>query len=159
VEATQYAPSLTEHERDLRDRFVSSYLEDFNEVRAAIRIGYAESYAREFGPRFMREPYVLNKLAEEQKRLGITDDKDRERIQIIAMLKREAMRDNAQGGTGSSRVSALVQLSKILGIEAPAKVEVTEKNPPALDHLDPVELEEMKRKIYGPAVPAYATTH
>lgn len=155
---TEFAPSLTSYERDIRERFVDSYMKDFNEVRACIRIGYQESYAREFGPRFMKEPYVLNLIAERKKNYGKGADRDTARDEIVGMLKLEAQRENSMGGTHAGRVSALVQLSKILGIEAPAKVEVTDTTAPKLDHLTPAELEDMRHKLYGPT-PVSATTH
>lgn len=150
---TEFAPSLTDYERDLRVRFVESYLKDFNEVKAAIRIGYAEQYAREYGPRFMKEPFVLNLIEERKKELGKPRDPETERQEIIAMLRVEAQRENSQGGTHAGRVSALVQLSKIMGIEAPSKVELKDTTTPPLDHMAVDELEEIRRKLYG------STTH
>jgi hypothetical protein len=149
VNPTEIAPSLTEHEREIRDRYAAAYVDEYDVVRAAIRIGFSLAFAKTYGPLFFSEPYTANKIAELEAAKGIISADDKERAQIVAMLKKEARRENPYGGTGSSRVSALVQLSKILGIEAPTKVDVNDVTTPNLEHLLPAELEAIKYALYG----------
>lgn len=119
--AVQVHESLSPDARALRRRFIKSYLDDYNRVDAAIRIGYPERMADQMSKQFLREPYTLQYLEEMEKELGISNDEDRHRRKIVTGLYREAFN---KFNTGSARVSALVQLAKIMGIEAPVKTEV-----------------------------------
>ena len=46
------ATALSAAEQALRDRFVAQYLLDYDEYKAAIRIGYTPAYAKEFSKLF-----------------------------------------------------------------------------------------------------------
>lgn len=120
------APSLTKAEMELRDRFVTEYLTDYDAYKAAIRIGYAPAYAKDFCQRFMVEPYVLGKIRDAEG--GTTDDLDVEvqKKMIVAALWREAKNMGA-GSSQAARVAALSKLSAFYGMDAPktSKTELT----------------------------------
>lgn len=150
--------SLTENERNIRERFVSEYLVDYNPLAAAIRVGYAEAYARNFASQFMHEPYVLQLISAKEQELGVTTEQDKHRQKIITRLYSIANNNNA---SASAQVAALAKLSSIFGLDAPVKtvqeVKVTEQGPD-ISHLSVAELEAMKKMLYGPKPePATAT--
>lgn len=120
------APELTKGEMELRDRFVKEYLTDYDAYKAAIRIGYAPAYAKDFSQRFMLEPYVLSKIADAEG--GSSDDLDVEvqKKMIVAALWREA-KNMGMGSSQAARVAALSKLSAFYGMDAPktSKTELT----------------------------------
>jgi hypothetical protein len=120
------APQLTKAEMELRDRFVAEYMTDYDHYKAAIRIGYAPAYAKDFGQRFMNEPYVLRKIKDAEG--GTTDDLDVEaqKKMIVAALWREA-KNMGVGSSQAARVAALAKLSAFYGMDAPktSKTELT----------------------------------
>lgn len=120
------APTLTKAEMELRDRFVAEYLTDYDHYKAAIRIGYAPAYAKDFGQRFMTEPYVLGKIRDAEG--GTTNDLDIDvqKKMIVAALWREAKNMGA-GSSQAARVAALAKLSAFYGMDAPktSKTELT----------------------------------
>jgi hypothetical protein len=121
-----FAPQLTKAEMELRDRFVVEYLMDYDAYKAAIRIGYAPAYAKDFCQRFMTEPYVLSKIRDAEG--GTTDDLDvdSQKKMIVAALWREAKNMGA-GSSQAARVAALSKLSAFYGMDAPktSKTELT----------------------------------
>lgn len=123
---SQYSPALTKAEMELRDRFVAEYLADYDAYKAAIRIGYAPAYAKDFCVRFMQEPYVLGKIRLAEG--GSQDDLDVEtqKKMIVAALWREAKNMGA-GSSQAARVAALAKLSAFYGMDAPktSKTELT----------------------------------
>jgi hypothetical protein len=125
-QTSTYAPELTQAERELRDRFVTEYLTDYDQYKAAIRIGYAPAYAKEFSGRFMLEPYVLTRIREAEG--GATDDLnvDTQKKMIVAALWKEA-RNMGMGSSQAARVAALSKLSAFYGMDAPktSKTELT----------------------------------
>jgi hypothetical protein len=120
------APELTKAERELRDRFVAEYLADYDAYKAAIRIGYAPAYAKDFCQRFMQEPYVLGKIRDAEG--GHVDDADPEvqKRMVLAGLWREA-RNFGAGSSQAARVAALSKISAFFGMDAPktSKTELT----------------------------------
>ena len=128
IESSQssFAPTLTASEMELRDRFVTEYLTDYDQYKAAIRIGYAPAYAKQFGAQFMLEPYVLGKIREAEG--GKTDDfdVDVQKKMIVTALWREAKNMGA-GSSQAARVAALSKLSAFYGMDAPkvSKQELT----------------------------------
>jgi hypothetical protein len=104
-------------EKALRDFFVQEYLVDYDETAAATRVGYGKAYAKEYGRRFMNEPYVLREIA---KREGSTsldaDDPEAEKKRIIAGLKREA-NYRGPGSSQAARVAALSRLANLMGMD------------------------------------------
>lgn len=112
-------PPLSERERKLRDLFVSEYLVDYNEYRAAQRCGFQSSFAKDYAIKFMNESYVQKRI-EQLKHAPVNpiaaDEYDKKRVRAILM--KEALDVTS---TGSARVSAAAKLSAILGMDAPTK--------------------------------------
>jgi hypothetical protein len=111
-------------EKALRDFFVKEYLVDYDQVAAAVRVGYGKSFAREFAARFMQEPYVLRRIAELEG-VGNPDDPEDEatvKRRIMAGLIREA-NYRGPGSSQAARVAALSKLAQLHGMEAPKKKE------------------------------------
>lgn len=123
---SSFAPTLTKAEMELRDRFVIEYLADYDAYKAAIRIGYAPAYAKDFSQRFMTEPYVLSKIRDAEG--GNIDDTDPEvqKKMVLAGLWREA-RNFGAGSSQAARVAALSKISAFFGMDAPkqTKTELT----------------------------------
>lgn len=95
------------------ERYVTEYVKDFNGVRAALRFGcgtprYAVKVANgmKSHPYFQKVLHVVVRSMQEKQMFT--------RSQVIAGLVREANDDTADS---SSRTRALVQLSKIYGME------------------------------------------
>jgi hypothetical protein len=112
------APTLADHEIRLREKFISQYVLDFDQYQAALRIGYQSTTALQMAQTFMQCGYVSARLEEERARLGICTEIEIHRHRIVSGLYRVA---NSKKVTASAQVSAFAQLSKILGLEAPAK--------------------------------------
>lgn len=137
---------LSAAEKLVRDRFVEEYLKDYDQLGAAIRLGYSEAFASQYATKFMAEPYVRNAITDREEELGLSTEEAQHRRRIVAGLYREA---NSRFNSGSARVAALGQLAKIVGIEAPVKSEVNLKtDAPKLEHLSIEDLEEIKNKLY-----------
>lgn len=118
--------NYTSRELALRDQFVKEYLVDYDKVKAAIRCGFAKSFAEDYATRFMEEPYVHKRIKELESKNNADDcpnDQDARSI-IKSGLFREA-NFTGNGSSHSARVSALANLAKIHGMEAPTKVEQT----------------------------------
>ena len=120
------APLLTQAEMELRDRFVVEYLTDYDQYKAAIRIGYAPAYAKDFGQRFMNEPYVLGKIRDAEGGASTDLDIEVQKKMIVAALWREA-KNMGPGSSQAARVAALAKLSAFYGMDAPktSKTELT----------------------------------
>lgn len=106
-------PDLSAKEKALRDAFVREYLDDYNPVKACVRLGYKLTVAQTYATRFMEEPYVLKKISELQRNGG----------DVGSIIKSGLTREANFYGAGSShgaRVTALAQLSKIEGMEKSA---------------------------------------
>jgi hypothetical protein len=101
-------------------------LADYDAYKAAIRIGYAPAYAKDFCQRFMQEPYVLGKIRNAEG--GNVDDADPEvqKRMVLAGLWREA-RNFGAGSSQAARVAALSKISAFFGMDAPktSKTELT----------------------------------
>lgn len=117
---SSFAPQLTKSEMELRDRFVVEYLTDYNAYNAAIRIGYAPAYAKDFCQRFMQEPYVLTKIREAEGGNFEDPDPEVQKKMIVAGLWKEA-RNYGPGSSQAARVAALSKLSAFHGMDAPKK--------------------------------------
>lgn len=114
--------SLSANERAVRDKFVKEYLYDYNQVEAAIRIGFPASFAASYAERFMGEPYVLQKIAEAE--LADADELEQletDRRRIRAALLREA-HFIGPGASHAARVNALGKMASILDMDAPVKI-------------------------------------
>lgn len=150
-------PQLNARERALRDMFVVEYLKDYNYTAAAVRIGFGDMLAIEYGQRFKYDPYVQRKIAQFGD-MQPEDPENRQKVlqqRVQSQLWREA-NANGPGASHSARVSALAKLTNILGMETATKTEakVTHEGSQQLnlthdfqfDNLDTEEL-TMVRKL------------
>lgn len=116
---------LSTRERSLRDLFVKEYMVDFDAVSACMRCGFQSLMATQYAQRFMEEPYVQRKLAQEQMRVIEAGDEDRnemEKQRIIAGLLREA-HYRGPGSSHAARVAAFAKLATIKGLDKESKVQ------------------------------------
>jgi phage terminase small subunit len=102
-------------EKLLRDFFINEYLVDYDQVAAAVRVGYGKQYAQEMSVCFMNEPYVVRKIKEREQ---TTTEADPEvvRNRILAGLYREA-NYNGPGSSQAARVAALSKLASLYGMD------------------------------------------
>lgn len=117
------AQDLSPKEKDLRDKFVSEYLIDYDQTAAAIRIGFSASFAQTYAEKFMTEPYVRKAIADLQNAMA-DDEKievELDRRRIRAALMREA-HYRGPGSSHAARVSALAKLASIRDMDAPTKI-------------------------------------
>lgn len=105
---------LTSQEIELRKKFVEEYLVDFNAIKAAIRIGFREQFAKDYSSQFMAEPFVQRLIKERQ------DESPEDEFEEEEVLKRRVLkglvREANYFGPGSShtgRVAALTRIAEI----------------------------------------------
>lgn len=97
-----------------RDRFVRSYVIDFNGTKAALRIGIPIRSAPKQASELLREPYVQQEL--QKYILEVDENVLVNRNAVIAGLVREA-NDRGVGSSHAARVNAYSKLARILGME------------------------------------------
>jgi hypothetical protein len=112
--------NLSPFEKERRDRFIAEYLVDFCGSQAWLRAGFAPKYRYQGASTMLSEPYVAARIREAIDAAEESNLINRNRI--IAGLVREA---NFLGinASHSARVTAFNVLAKILGLEAPQKIE------------------------------------
>lgn len=115
---------MNPREKALRDMFVSEYLIDFDQVKAAMRCGFNQQFAVEYSRKFMEESYVQKRINEV--RFMKVDDRaleefDKTRIRSSLMAEAHYY---GPGSSSASRVAALGKLALMYGMEAPKKVDV-----------------------------------
>lgn len=116
------AGDLTYREKALRDLFVNEYLTDYDSLQAAIRIGYARSYAREYAVRFMEEPYVLQQIKLRESNNSVEQSPEEMKKRVMIGLIREA-NYRGPGCSQAARVAALGKLAEIHGMNAPTRTQ------------------------------------
>lgn len=109
------ADELSDFEKQLREKFVTEYMRDFNEVNACVRMGYHISYAVEFGQRYMSEPYVLNLIADRKAKSDEAPDSEKERDRVLIM---QTLRRACQTGQTATQVQAAKILANLHGLDA-----------------------------------------
>ena len=117
--------SLTFRERALRDLFVVEYLIDYDAIAACQRCGFNYQFAVDYSLKFMREPYVLQKI--NKVKFQETDEEsslefDTKRIRASLMAEAHY---RGPGSSHAARVAALSKLAALCGMEAPKKFEQT----------------------------------
>lgn len=121
IEAPDDEPELSLREIQLRDKFVKEYLQDYNPLAAAIRIGYPKGYAREMAVRLMEEPYVVRKI-QQLEQTPEEEDPIVIKKRIHASLMREA-HYHGPGASQAARVAALAKLAQMHGMDAPTRTQ------------------------------------
>lgn len=109
-------------ELELRSRFVTEYLVDYNQYAAALRVGFNHAFAPDYSKKFMEEPYVRQLIKERE----LTPSGDLENEANIRRIKAALFKEANYHGPGSShsaRVSALSKLTSLFGMDAPSKLE------------------------------------
>lgn len=108
-----FAPEPTERQKALWDLFVAEYVKDWIGVQAAMRVGFNLTYAKEFAPIFLSEPYVQRKIME-FKTTPLEDEagrRERMRAEIEAKL-----RANMNCGDPKVEVAAATKLGEMNGL-------------------------------------------
>ena len=113
---------LSPEQRRKRDLFVDEYLVDFNATAAVIRTGGSKKGASYKAHLLMQEPYVQLRIR--QTIDALEEAKIINRQRILAGLVREAHYSGV-GASHSARVAAWSTLARIIGMEAPIKVEAS----------------------------------
>ena len=111
-------PTLTDAERDLRDRFVAEYVIDRNEYKATMRLGYMSSVATSYSQIFMNCPYVQKRIAEQM----YAPQPHLNKESAAAFAVNTLAQVMASGGY-KERVSAAKVWADIHGLNAPTKTE------------------------------------
>ena len=114
------APALSDREKQLRDRFVSEYLIDFDQVAACLRVGFMASMAAEWSQKLMDEPYVRQKITAHMN--AVADDPKLEAETTKRHIRAELLKQAHYRGPGAShsaRVTALSKLAAFYGMDAP----------------------------------------
>jgi hypothetical protein len=131
IEEPSYTVTLSEREKAIRDKFVQEYLTDYDSTAAAIRIGYPQSISKEYGVRFMNEPYVLQQIRLKETTPEKEEDLEVMKKRIMAGLLREA-NYRGPGCSQSARVAALAKLASMHGMDAPSRSQTEIVNPGGL---------------------------
>lgn len=111
-------PPLSPREQALRREFVKQYLIDYNEVAAALRVGFISNIAEDYAKQFMMEPFVQKLIAEQESAAVLDEGPEREaqKKRIMAQLMREA-HFTGKGSSHAARVQALGKLAALVGLE------------------------------------------
>lgn len=115
--------ALSPVEKDLRDKFVTQYLVDYDAWAATIRCGFLRSVAVEYAGQLMQDPYVQRELARKQ----LEESADPKATAKLKKRQTEAalLREAHYKGVGSShaaRVSALAKLCNIYDMDGATKI-------------------------------------
>lgn len=112
----------SESELALRNLFVSEYLVDYDQVKAAQRIGFTRQFAIEYAKKFMDEPYVQQRLSalRTSEKVNQDDLHKYNSRRIVERLLHEA-HFNGPGSSQAARVAALKALTDIHGMTSTAQ--------------------------------------
>lgn len=132
--------SYTHADKQLRDRFISEYLRDYNSYAACVRLGFMDEMALQMAKEIMEEPYVRRGIADAEAQRAkhlqternddlstlpegfVPHDMETDKQRIVSGLFREAFY-KGPGASHASRVSALGKLADIYKL---TKEETTE---------------------------------
>ncbi len=109
-------------------RFVDEYLIDLNATQAAIRAGYSKKSAYSTGQENLKKPVVAEEIR--KRRDFISQELQITQERVARELARIGFADiNPEDVKPGDKNRALAYLGKLLGLEAPAKHEVTAPPP------------------------------
>ena len=121
----------TDRELAIRHKFIEHYLHDYDPVAAAQRCGWPREYAKDMSMKFMDEPYVMNEIKKRETKPPVIDlennpeaakaQEAQMRQYVLAGLIKQA-NYYGPGSTHSGRVAALAEISKLQGLNAPARL-------------------------------------
>lgn len=109
-------------ERELRERFVTEYLVDYNAYAACLRVGFHSQFATDYAKKFMEESFVRKLIKQHELAAESEGEADTNKRRIMAALFKEA-NYHGPGSSHSARVSALAKLTTLFGMDAPTKSE------------------------------------
>jgi phage terminase small subunit len=106
-------PALTPAEKQLRDRFVTEYLIDYDAWAACLRVGFIKSVAMTYAQELLEDPYVRREITRRQSEpVNLEQQKASKQARLEAMYWEQATYRGV-GASHSARVAALNSLSKI----------------------------------------------
>lgn len=106
-------PVLSPAEKDLRDRFVTQYLIDYDAWAACLRVGFLKNVAMTYAQELLEDPYVRREITRLQAEpINLEQQKASKQARLEAMYWEQATYRGV-GASHSARVSALNSLSKI----------------------------------------------
>lgn len=123
------APDLSQSEKDLRNRFVTEYLLDYDQTASALRVGFGEGFAATYAAKFMEEPYVQQRIKQMENRF--VDDPDAEQEETKRRIRAALLKEAYYTGPGAShaaRVNALSKLAVMHDMDAPTKIKAEVEN-------------------------------
>lgn len=107
-------PALSLAEKQLRDRFVTEYLVDYDAWAACLRVGLMKSVAMTYAQELLEDPYVRREITAREKAKAANPEQEKveKQRQIEAWLVQQATY-RGPGASHAARVSALGTLAKI----------------------------------------------
>lgn len=109
-------PSLSPAEKQLRDRFVTEYLIDYDSWAACVRVGFIKSVAMIYAGELMEDPYVRREISRRELDRTVTTTDENKKSKMHSQLESWFLREANYRGPDSShsaRISALNSLAKI----------------------------------------------
>lgn len=113
---------LSDEERALREEFVRWYMRDRNSFEACLKLGFKVEFAEDWGCKFLSEGFVQRLIAHAEASGEGRESPEERKNKYRSLMEREATYYGA-GSSHSARVSAIAQLMKIEGMDAPTKLE------------------------------------
>lgn len=146
----EFEPELTQREKELRDRFVVTYFDDYDYLAACVRIGFPKALAVDWAVRFKYDTYVQSRIAEAERQISEDPDSNIERVKarVINALMREA-HYLGPDASHNARVNALGKLAQIQGMEAPKRIEQNVNHSGSIVHnFDFSKLTKEQQELY-----------
>lgn len=120
-------PELSENDVLLRREFVKFYMHSRDPIEACVKIGFAQPYATDFAKSFMDESFVQKEIQKAELQEETEEHKVNETKRLKALLNKEAT-FYGQGANHGSRVSAIIHLMKLEGMEPVKETKVDISN-------------------------------
>jgi hypothetical protein len=114
--------SYTDAEKELRVRFVTEYLFDYNSYLACLRLGFNAGFATDYAKKFMEESFVRQLIKQAEIDAENDNAGESNKRRIMAALFKEA-NYHGVGSSHAARVSALAKLTALYGMDAATKIE------------------------------------
>jgi hypothetical protein len=115
-------PAPTDAEKQLLDLFAAEYIVDDDHVAAARRCGFGDGFAADYGTKFIKRPYVLQRIqwlrSQDPKPAEERQEKAWQRRRNIAVLNEIA---GNKWQKAAARVSAVREINAMYGFHAPTK--------------------------------------
>lgn len=108
---------------DKQKAFCKEYCIDWNATRAAIAAGYSENSAKEIGCENLTKPNIQEYLTEIQKDIGKLAG-----VSALGNIKKLLEIAKKTAAKDSDKIKALEVVNKMVGLNAPDKIEQTNTN-------------------------------